>query len=147
MGIGLIVPTLQRLRLAIGARRAERAARMFEPIEDVLVEFLHTQHRRVAEVFAIEAIAHLLLVVEVWVLMAALGFWLSWSTPLIVEGGVKFIAIAFAFIPGQFGASEGVYVLLAGAVGLPMAAGLTLALVRRVRGLLVAAAGLVVLGR
>ena len=39
-----------------------------------------------------------------------------------VEGGVKFIGIAFAFIPGQFGAFEGVYVFLAQAVGLPAAA-------------------------
>jgi hypothetical protein len=37
------------------------------------------------------------------------------------------------------------YALLAGAIGLPAAAGLTLALVRRVRGLLVASAGVIVL--
>lgn len=97
------------------------------------------------EVLAIETIAHALLVLEVWVLLAALGLSFSWSAPLIVEGGVKFIAIAFAFIPGQFGASESVYVLIAGAVGLPVAAGLTLALVRRVRGLFLAAGGLLVL--
>jgi polyferredoxin len=96
-------------------------------------------------VLAIETIAHALLVLEVWVLLAALGLSFSWSAPLIVEGGVKFIAIAFAFIPGQFGASESVYVLIAGAVGLPVAAGLTLALVRRVRGLFLAAGGLLVL--
>ena len=38
---------------------------------------------------AIETIAHALLVLEVWVLLAALGFSFSWSAPLIVEGGVK----------------------------------------------------------
>ena len=61
------------------------------------------------------------------------------------EGGVKFVPIAFAFIPGQFGALEGVHALLAAAIGLPAAVGLTLALVRRMRGLLVAAVGVVVL--
>ena len=146
-GIGLIAPILRRLRLIIGARSAERAARAFEPVEDVIVTFLHHRSRRVAEVIAIEAFAHLLLIAEVWILVASLGFPVSRSTPLIIEGGVKFIGIAFAFIPGQFGASEGVYVFLAHAVGLPTAAGLTLALVRRARSLLVASAGLVVLSR
>lgn len=146
-GIGLIVPILRRSRLFIGAPRAERAARSFAPIEEVVVTFLHLQRRRHAEVLGIEAIAHLLLILEIRILIATLGLSFSWSTPYILEGGVKFIAIVFAFIPGQFGASEGVYVLLAGAVGLPAAAGLTLALVRRVRGLVVAAAGLVVFTR
>jgi hypothetical protein len=146
-GIGLIVPILRRSRLFIGAPRAERVARSFAPIEEVVLRFLHVQRRRLAEVFGIEAIAQLLLILEIWVLITALGLSLSWSTPFILEGGVKFVAIVFAFIPGQFGASEGVYVLLAGGVGLPAAAGLTLALVRRMRGLVVAAAGLVVFTR
>lgn len=75
------------------------------------------------------------------------GHMMSWIDPLILEGGAKFIGTAFAFVPGQVGASEGVCALLAGAIGLPAAAGLTLALVRRVRGLLVAAAGVVALAR
>jgi len=144
-GVGLIVPILRRLRLIIGQQRAERAALTFAPIEDVIVAFLHHRYWRVAEVIAIEAFAHLMLIGEVWVFVASLGFPVSRSTPLIIEGGVKFIGIAFAFIPGQFGAFEGVYVFLAKAVGLPAAAGLTLALVRRARSLLVAAAGLVAL--
>jgi hypothetical protein len=147
-GIGLIVPILRRLRPVIdawGAGRAERAALAFEPIEDVIVTFLHRRQRKVAEVIAIEAFAHLMLITEVWILVASLGFSVSRSTPLIIEGGVKFIGIAFAFIPGQLGAFEGVYVFLAQAVGLPAAAGLTLALVRRARSLAVAAGGLVVL--
>ena len=58
---------------------------------------------------------------------------------------MKVVDVAFAFVPGQLGASEGAYAWLAGAVGLPTAAGLSLALVRRFRGWLVALAGLVVL--
>jgi hypothetical protein len=51
----------------------------------------------------------------------------------------------FAFVPGQFGASEVTYALLAAAIGLSTAAGLSLALVRRLRGLLVAAGGVLAL--
>lgn len=144
-GVGLIVPVMRASGSVIGVQRAERVAGTFAPIEDVLVRFLHERPRHVVEVLAIETIAHGLLVLEVWVVLTALGLAFSWSTPLIVEGGVKFIAVVFAFVPGQFGASEGVYVLIARTLGLPAAAGLTLALVRRVRGLLVAAGGLLVL--
>jgi len=146
-GVGLIVPILLRSRWLLGRRRAEAAALTFAPIEDSLIRFLHGRHGRVAQVFVVEAVAQLLLILEIWIVIAVIGLSTSWRTSLIVEGGVKFIGVVFGFVPGQFGASEGVYVLLARAVGLPAAAGLTLALVRRVRGLLVAGAGLVVLSR
>jgi hypothetical protein len=144
-GVGLIVPILRASRVLVGARRARRAADEFSRIEDALVTFLHVNHTRLLEVLALEAVAHLLLIVEISVVMARLGFSPPWINLLIIEGGVKFIAIAFAFIPGQVGASEVVYEALAAAVGLPAASGLTLALVRRVRSLLVAAAGVVAL--
>jgi hypothetical protein len=52
------------------------------------------------------------------------------------------VAITFAFVPGQFGTSEAVYALLAGAALLPAAARLSIALLRRMRGVLVTLAGL-----
>ena len=144
-GVGLIVPLLRTSRVVIGRQNAERAAREFGPVEELIIRFLHEHSGRLAEVIAIEATAHMLLIAEIWIVIQALGLSPSWIAAIIVEGGVKFITIVFAFIPGQLGASEGVYALLAAAVGLPTAAGLTLALVRRVRGLLVAAAGVVAL--
>jgi hypothetical protein len=146
-GVGLIVPTLRSSRVVIGRRRAEYAAREFGPVEHVLVDFLHAHPGRLAEVLVLETAAHLLLILEIWIVIPALGLALSWIDALILEGGAKFIAIVFALVPGQVGASEGVYALLAVAVGLPTAAGLTLALVRRMRGLLVAAAGVMALAR
>jgi uncharacterized membrane protein YbhN (UPF0104 family) len=86
-----------------------------------------------------------LLVAEIWVMTRALGAPPSWGDATIIEGGIKFVSIAFAFVPGQFGASEGVYALIADAIGLPAAVGLTLTLVRRLRGVLVAAIGVVAL--
>jgi hypothetical protein len=144
-GIGLLVPMLRASGLLIGRQRAARAAGELRPIEDVIVRFLHTVPIRLAQVLSIELAAQLLLVVEVWIVLRGLGFSPSLTDALIVEGGAKFVGIAFAFVPGQLGALEGVSALLAGAIGLPLAAGLSLALVRRVRGLLVAAAGVVAL--
>jgi len=140
-GIGLLVPILRASRVLIGARRADRAARDFGRVEEGILTFLHAHPVRLAEVFAIEAAAQLLLVVEIAVVFGALGFPVSWPDALVVEGGGKFAAIAFAFVPGQVGIAEGLYVWLSGAIGIPVAAGLTLALVRRVRALAVAAVG------
>ena len=144
-GIGLIVPTLRASRVVIGVQRAHRISSAVGQVERVIVEFLHEHPARLASVIVLESAAHALLMLEIWIVMAALGFRLPWPNPLIVEGGVKFTGIAFAFVPGQVGASEAVYTLLVGAIGLPAAAGVTLALLRRMRGLLVAAAGLVAL--
>jgi hypothetical protein len=57
----------------------------------------------------------------------------------VIEGAVKYIGLAFAFVPGQLGAAEGVYAFLTGVLGLSTTAGLTLALVRRLRSVVVAA--------
>lgn len=137
-GVGLLVPTLR----AVGAARL---APRVEPVERVLVTFMHAHPRRLLEVVVIEIAAHALLVLEIWVVIAALGFEGGAVISFLMEGGVKFIGAAFFFVPGQIGASEGVYALLARAVGLPPAVGLTIALVRRVRALLVAVAGVGVL--
>jgi Lysylphosphatidylglycerol synthase TM region len=145
-GIGLIVPILRASRVVIG-RRALGAAERFARVEDLIVTFLHRHRVRLAEVLAIELAANALWVVDTWITFAALGFPRSWSDSLMVEGSGKFVAIAFAFIPGQLGASEGVNALLAASIGLPAAAGVSLALVRRLRSLVVAVAGLAPLTR
>jgi uncharacterized membrane protein YbhN (UPF0104 family) len=125
----------------VGTSAAGWATDKVAPIERALVDVLHVHHRRCAEVLAIETAAHLLLILEVWVVLRALGFSGALHA-LIIEGGAKLIGLVFAFVPGQVGAAESVYVLLVRAVGVPAAVGLTLALVRRVRSLLVGAIGM-----
>jgi hypothetical protein len=143
-GVGLIGPIIRGARVVIG-QRAVRMAEQFARIEAVIIDFLHDHAGRLSEVLAIETAAHALLVIEVWIVIGVLGFSASWTQSLIIEGGIKFVGIVFAFIPGQFGASEGTYALIATAIGLPAAVGLTIALVRRIRGLLVAILGLMAL--
>jgi len=73
--------------------------------------------------------------------MRALQLHIDWFDPFMVEGGAKFISVAFFFVPGQIGAHEGVYTVLFKTLGFIAAAGLTMALFRRIRALAVAAAG------
>jgi glycosyltransferase 2 family protein len=142
-GIGLIVPILRASRVLMGASRAGRAAEAFSRIEHAIIQFLHGHRGRLTEVLAIEIAAHVLLVLEIWVVLVTLGVSNSWYRAFVLEGGMKFVPVVFGFIPGQLGALEGAYAMVAGAIGLPPALGLTLALMRRVRDLLTAGAGLV----
>jgi hypothetical protein len=140
---GLVAPAAAALLRALGlGRRAAGLRARVEPIEEVLVSFIHDQPRRLAEVLAIEIVGHALLAFEIWVVLGAIDIHAAPIAPILMEGGIKIIGVAFFFIPGQLGASEGVYVAMATALGFGPTAGLTIALVRRARALLVAATGL-----
>ena len=136
-GVGLIVPVLRRLG-------ATAIAAKVEPIERVLVAFMHEQPARLAQVIGLELVGQAMLAAEIFLTVRVLGYAFSTLQSLLVEGAVKFISIAFFFVPGQLGASESVYTLLFEALGLPGAIGLTMALVRRVRALIVAGVALAV---
>lgn len=97
-----------------------------------------------AGVLAIELCAQILLVWEAYWILRGLDVIPDWHVPLIIEGGAKATA-AFFVIPGQVGAAEGMYAALFGALGLSVTAGVTMAFVRRLRTLVVAAAGLLAL--
>jgi len=84
-GVGIIVPMLQWSRVVVGKSAARWATDRVAPIERVLVDFLHVQHRRLAEVLAIEAVSHTLLILEVWIVLKALGFTGAMHA-LIIEG-------------------------------------------------------------
>jgi hypothetical protein len=141
-GVGLIVPLVRRAGPLTGRRRAEGWAARIDPAERVLVGFMHEHPGRLAAVLGVEAAGQLLLASEIWVVLRALALPARPFDPLLIEGAVKFIGTVFFFVPGQLGASESVYTWLFAALGLTAAAGLTMALVRRIRGLIVGGLGL-----
>jgi hypothetical protein len=146
-GIGLIVPALRASGPLVGRARAVRAARAMEPVERHIVAFLHERPAALMRVLVLEVCGQALLVIELWVVLLALGVARSADVLLAVEGGGKLIGLAFFFIPGQAGIMEAVYAWLATAVGLPAAAGITLAVVRRLRSYALAGGGLWVIAR
>jgi len=144
-GIGLLVPLARSSRVVLGQRRAHALATRIAPTEQVLLGFLHGRPALLLEVLAAQFVGHALLVAEVWVLLHAMQVPIVPSQAWLIEGGVKFINTAFFFVPGQVGASEGVNAVLVRSLGFPAAAGVTLALLRRLRSLLVAMCGLAAL--
>ena len=143
-GVGVIAPFIGASARVIG-RRATIAAEKIGRIERVLVNFLQCRRRALAEVVAIELLSQVLMVLEIHVVLTAIVGTSRWWHPPVIEGAVKYVGLAFAFVPGQFGASEGVYAFVTRMLGLTATAGLTLALVRRLRGVLVAGIGVTAL--
>ncbi len=136
-GTGLIVPIVRRMGDVMARGRGAAAAGRIEPAEREIVAFLHNRGWAFLEVIAMQAGAQLLLMLEVWIVFRALGTHATLVDSFVFEGAVKFIDVAFFFVPGQLGAHEGLYSVIAAAIGVAPAAGLTLSLARRIRGVLV----------
>jgi hypothetical protein len=139
-GTGLIAPAVEHVGNWFGAGRGTAAAARLRPAEDVLIAFLTGRRRRLYEVGGMLALAQMLITVEAWVVFRAVGVPATFAESFVFEGAVKFVDVVFFFIPGQLGAHEGFYSAMAGTLGILPAAGLTLALARRIRGVLVGSA-------
>jgi hypothetical protein len=126
----------RRLRIDPGAMR-KMEDRLLFVLRDRPAQFLRTA--------AVDTLALTLLIAEAWWILRALNVAAGLSTAALLEGATKFISVAFFFIPGQVGAAEGTYAVACGALGLPPAAGVAFAFVRRLRTLAVAGAGLLAL--
>jgi hypothetical protein len=144
-GVGLIAPGLRAILGVLAPRHLPEVLERIVPIEAVLVSVLHDNPARLAAIVVVEALGHALLALEIWVVFAFLGVETAWTTLVIIEGAVKFITIVFFFVPGQLGVSEGLYAIVMGVLGLPAAAGVTTALVRRARALAIGGIGFALL--
>jgi hypothetical protein len=116
-------------------------------MEDALLAFLHDRPQRLVATVALEAAAQAFLVLELFAFLHALNLAASLSDTFMIEGSIKFIGLAFAFVPMQVGVAEGAYSAIFDAIGLPPAAGFTLAFARRIRTIAVAGVGLPTLAR
>jgi Lysylphosphatidylglycerol synthase TM region len=114
-------------------------------VEDLLLDVMHDRPARFARILLIEAAATAVHIVELVVIMRALEIGAGFGTATLIEGATKFIGLAFFFIPGQVGASEGAHTIVFEAVSLPAAAGFTVPFIRRIRSAVVAALGLMAL--
>jgi hypothetical protein len=142
--IGGVVKWLGRLPLV--GRRLELDAKAVRQMEDELLGVLRERPGRFALILVFEALAHALLVVELWFILWMNGVASGYGQALVLESASKITGLAFFFIPGQIGAAEGVNIVLFRAMGLSTVAGVGVALARRVRSLLAAGVGLAALG-
>jgi hypothetical protein len=88
---------------------------------------------------------HAILVGEAYLMLGALGGEITLGTALVFEAVTKIVNTAGLLVPGRIGVAEGGSALLADALGFAASHGLSLALMRRVRGLIWSGVGLALL--
>jgi hypothetical protein len=104
---------------------------------------------RIALVAGWEVLFHLVAVIEVWLVLRLLpgGDRTTLADAFLMESTGRFVSVAFKFIPYRLGVDEAGSGAVAQVLGFTAATGVTLALVRRLRILVLNAAGLVLLAR
>lgn len=134
-----------RLLVRLGLLRFARDEDAVRRTEDLLLLVLRDRPRRLGMIVLFQVATNVFLMLEILVALDAMGFAVPAHYPFLIEGGIKFISVAFFFIPTQVGVSEGTYAMLLDSLGLAAAAGVSLALIRRLCTLVVAAVGLVLI--
>jgi uncharacterized protein (TIRG00374 family) len=124
---------------------ASRAIRFILAVENVLLHLLRGDRRRLIVLTALGVVCYFLMAVEVWLVFWAIGEPIGITEGLAVETFARLASVASAAIPGNIGALEASNAAVVAALGL--AGGGALALARRIRALLWAAAGLAVYPR
>ncbi len=124
-------------------RRAPGWLRAAETAELRIRSFRDRKPRAAAEVLALDSAAQVLTLVEVWAVLWVAGLRPSVPHVLAIEAAGRMVKVLGAFIPGRIGADEGGAAASCALLGFPPAAGLMLAVARRVRDLLWCGAGIV----
>jgi hypothetical protein len=106
-------------------------------MEETLLRSLRDRPGTFVQVMVLETLAHTLLVLETYWVMASMKLSFPLYYAPLVESVTKVVNMAL-FI----GASEGAYAIIFDSIGLASAAGFTLSLAKRLRSLAVAAVGL-----
>jgi uncharacterized protein (TIRG00374 family) len=143
--IGTIVNALSRLGILRGPLQPN--VEWINRMEDMLLAVLRDRPALLGRVLLLETAAQVPLVLELAVLLHALGIATSFLAPVLIEASAKAIGIVFMFVPQQMGVAEGTYALIFDVLALPAAAGFAIALLRRIRALAVTAIGLALLAR
>ena len=136
--LGRLVAAINR---ATGRRlETSRSVRFILDVERVLLQLIRGNRRRLATLTVLAVVCYLLMTIEVWLVLWAVGAPSSIIETLTVETFARLASVASAGIPGNIGALEASNAAVVAALGL--GGGGALALARRVRTLLWAAAGL-----
>ena len=119
---------------------ASRAIRFMLDVEQILLQLLRGSRRRLITLTLLSCVCYLLMTLEVWLVLRAVGEPIGVTEALAVETFARLASVASAAVPANIGTLEASNASVVAALGL--GGGGTLALSRRIRTLLWAAAGL-----
>lgn len=126
--------------------RIESIALQVRAVEDNLYTFYARRRGAFYLIFSLNMGAHLINVVEVYVILVLLKLPGSFLIGFLVEAVTKVINLVFFFVPTRAGVYESGNALLLQALGMSAAAGVALAIIRKLRAFLWVGYGLVVIG-
>ena len=126
------------------AGRSDAPADAVREVESRIYGVLHWPVARILHVAGWQALFHVLAVAEVWMVLRLLpgAERIAIVDAFLLESAGRFVTIAFKFVPYRLGIDEMGSGAVAQVLGLPAATGVTLALVRRLRILVLNAVGL-----
>lgn len=122
--------------------RPPRSLRSAELVELRIRSFPDRQPQAARKVLALDTLAQFFTLVEVSIVLWAIGLRVSVLHVVAIEAAGRMVKILGAWVPGRIGADEGGAAAPFALLGLPPAAGLLLVVTRRVRDLLWCAAGI-----
>jgi uncharacterized protein (TIRG00374 family) len=132
---------VERLDVAMGRRlEGSRIVRFILDVEDVVLELLRGDRRRLVVLACLPVVCYLLMALEVWLVFWAIGQPIGIMQGLAVETFARLGSVASAAIPANIGALEASNASVVAMLGL--SGGGSLALTRRIRALLWAGLGL-----
>ena len=140
-----LVATLAQLG-RISPRLAAWAAKRESNLQAIDKSFrlLYTRSNTMAFLpLALQVVSRLLGVAEVMIIMAVLKVPMGFVKALFISTVITAGNTAFFVLPGQWGVTEGLSILVLQSLGYPAAAGLSLAVIRRIRKLMTTGLGLV----
>jgi hypothetical protein len=130
------------------AKLAGRAHAPAEAIREVEARIYAVPTWPVGRILAVaswETAFHVGAVAEVWVVLSQLMPAATIADAFLLESAGRFVTVAFKFVPYRLGIDEAGSGAVAAALGLSPAIGVTLALVRRIRIIVLNVFGLIVL--
>jgi hypothetical protein len=133
-----LAPLVTRL-----AGRADAPAEAIREVEARIYGVLQWPVRRLLRVVAWDALFHVLAVAEVWVVLRLLpgGDRITLVDAFLMESAGRFVTVAFKFVPYRLGIDEAGSGAVSQVLGFGPAMGVTLALVRRLRIIVLNAIG------
>ena len=152
--IGVIAAWVARARPAVLSRfaplitklagRSDAPAAAVKEIESRIYGVLQWPLARLLSVVSWEALFHVLAVAEVWMVLRLLpgGEHITVTDAFLMESAGRFVTVAFKFVPYRLGIDEAGSGAVSTVLGLGAANGVTLALVRRLRIIVLNGAGL-----
>jgi len=129
------------------AGKSDAPAEAIREVEQQIYAVPQWPISRIAHVFLWEVLFHVGAVAEVWLVLRLLLPDITIAEAFLLESAGRFVTVAFKFVPYRLGIDEVGSGAVASALGMDPATGVTLALVRRLRIIVLNAIGLLGLVR